>query len=919
MTGTTSHHTAELLTNEARILLVPHSHWDREWYEPFQRFRLRLVELMDEVLAHAERDPRFRFTVDGQMAAIDDYLEVRPENRDRVRTLVGSGQLAIGPWQILLDEFLCSGENIVRNLELGMARSRDLGGSMPIGYLPDMFGHCAQMPQVLARAGLRHACLWRGVPQDIDGHAFHWQAPDGSLVRAEYLPAGYSNAAYLFDDPSEVPAKVHDFVVRMQPWYGGDEILAMYGTDHTSPAPDLLEMLALPDGPPDGPQMHVGTLTDYVLGREGSQEQLPTWHGELRSHSRANILPGVISARGHLKLAMSRAERMVERYAEPWAALHSRTWPENYLDMAWQRLIASACHDSVTGCGVDETAVQVAARMAEAEQLGQAVRDAVIAEVARGVPHDRLVVLNPTPQRRVDWVEVQVPIVGDGSGVTLQLADGERFATQELSRADPVLSEQSVDADALMRVFDSVHGRELFGQTVLSVQLDAQIRSVTFIVGPVLRAQSLDLAQMRRAVDEAVNDGELWMLRIAEEPRCTVGALLPVPPLGWTTARPISGDSSVQDPVRLDGYTLDNGLLRVSVGETGAVSMVAADGTVVTDALRLVDGGDRGDTYNFAPPLTDTVVDLPEQVSIAVHSRGPLMAALTVHRKYAWPTHVELPADRRSSHTVCIPTSTRLELRSGEPFLRVGVSLDNRCRDHRLRLHVPLPERSHQSHAEGQFAVVTRGLTSQAGWGEMPIPTFPASGFVDAGGVALILDRPSEYELVDGGRELALTVLRAVGLLSRHVHPYRSETAGPQLETPGAQSMGGMTIELAVLPHSGSWHAAGLLSAAERWRHDLVSTPGQAAEAGDAAAGSAGLEIVGDGVAMSSLRRRGEWLELRLVAEHPEPVAVTVRGALLAARRCDLLGVPGQVLSVDEGVLRMTMQPWEIATVQLRR
>lgn len=134
-------------------VFVPHFHWDREWYEPFQVFRHRLVAALDTVLETAEANPDFRFTVDGQMAAIEDYLEMRPENRDRVVALVADGRVAIGPWLILLDEFLCSGETIVRNLQMGWAAAADLGGPMPVGYLPDMFGHVAQMPQILARAG----------------------------------------------------------------------------------------------------------------------------------------------------------------------------------------------------------------------------------------------------------------------------------------------------------------------------------------------------------------------------------------------------------------------------------------------------------------------------------------------------------------------------------------------------------------------------------------------------------------------------------------------------------------------------------------------------------------------------------------------------------------------------------------------
>ncbi|MBA2254447.1 MAG: hypothetical protein H0W07_04970 [Chloroflexi bacterium] len=136
-------------TATTTVHLVPHTHWDREWYEPFQAFRMRLVDLVDDVLARLESEPSFRFTLDGQLATVDDYLEIRPGSEERIRRFVREGRLAIGPWLILMDEFLVSGETIVRNLQRGWARAEEMGGPMRIGYLPDMFGHIAQMPQIL--------------------------------------------------------------------------------------------------------------------------------------------------------------------------------------------------------------------------------------------------------------------------------------------------------------------------------------------------------------------------------------------------------------------------------------------------------------------------------------------------------------------------------------------------------------------------------------------------------------------------------------------------------------------------------------------------------------------------------------------------------------------------------------------------
>ena len=174
--------------------IVPHTHWDREWYAPFQDFRHRLVRILDEFLPRLEADPSYaRFLLDGQTAVIDDYLEVRPEAEERLVRLASSGRLAVGPWAILMDEYMVSGETIVRDLQMGIARAARFGGAMQVGYLPDMFGHVAQMPQILHLAGLDHAVVWRGVPSAVQQTAFWWEALDGSRVRAEFLVGSYSN------------------------------------------------------------------------------------------------------------------------------------------------------------------------------------------------------------------------------------------------------------------------------------------------------------------------------------------------------------------------------------------------------------------------------------------------------------------------------------------------------------------------------------------------------------------------------------------------------------------------------------------------------------------------------------------------------------------------------------------------------
>jgi len=247
-----------------RIAIVPHTHWDREWYKSYQDFRLALVELIDTLLPLLERDASYpHFMLDGQMAVVDDYLEVRPEAEGRLRALAASGRVSMGPWYILMDEFLASGETIVRNLQMGLGRGAAFGGVMEVGYLPDMFGHIAQMPQILRLAGFRDAVVWRGVPSQVTKNAFTWESPDGSSVRAEYLPVGYGNAAAMPDDVKAFIRRTRDNVDEVADFLTGD-LLCMNGSDHLMPQPWLGRVVAEANDLQDDFEFEVTSLPRFL-------------------------------------------------------------------------------------------------------------------------------------------------------------------------------------------------------------------------------------------------------------------------------------------------------------------------------------------------------------------------------------------------------------------------------------------------------------------------------------------------------------------------------------------------------------------------------------------------------------------------------------------------------------------------------
>jgi mannosylglycerate hydrolase len=831
------------------VNLVPHTHWDREWYLPFQSFRLRLVRLIDKVLDLLEADERFVFTLDGQLQTVDDYLEIRPGGQERVRRHVESGRLAIGPWQVLMDEFLVSGETIWRNLERGLARADELGGAMRVGYLPDMFGHIAQMPQILRAFGLDNAVVWRGVPAAVDRHVFDWTGIDGSSVRAEYLPFGYGNGAYLLAVPDRVGEAVEGLVEAMRPFFGEDPVLAMYGTDHQEPLPELVEVVERANANA-GARIELHTLGGALEpSNRLSLGSRPSWTGEMRSGARANVLMNVTSTRMDIKAAASRAERALERYAEPFAALHGASWPGEFLDLAWRRVIENSAHDSVCGCSADPVSAQVLVRYAEAEALARALADEALEPARARTPRNAALVANPSPFERAGLVELELPVPEAWDAVSLELPDGSLAPTQELSRNVPLMHRVELTGRDVPALLDRrLHGRELFGCWLNGFVVEPGPRLIVD-VDVVQDPLALDVPALRTEIEvaAAARPDERWEVVFRSRPRRRLAAAVTAPPLGWTGVRPVEGATEPPDPVRVTGGRLDNGLASFDVAE-------------IEQRARIVRGLDVGDSYNYAPPADDRLVDTPTAVHVETLAEGPLRAALSVRRTYAWAP----------DHDVVVETV--VELRAGEPIVRVRISFDNREDDQRVRVHVPLPHAPGRSFAEGQYAVVERGLTAEGGYGEVPLPTFPASSFVAAGGTAVLLEHVSEYELLDC--ELALTVLRSTGFISRNTHPYREDPAGPELAIPDAQMRGPHSFSFALYRYEGDSPGPDVLEQAERYRLPFVALAGTG-ELGELDSGR-GLDV--EGATLTALRLVDRALEARIVNETSEAVTASVGG-----------------------------------------
>lgn len=958
----------------SKFYIVPHTHWDREWYQPFQVFRSRLVDIVDDLLDILERDPGFtHFLLDGHTAAALDYLEIRPEKRPRLQAAISSGRISTGPFHILMDEFLVSGETIVRNLARGMDVAEQLGGCSKIAYLPDMFGHISQMPQILYRAGIPDAVVWRGVPSSIDKTVFFWQSPDGKGVRTAYMATSYSNGAYLPSDPAALKTRLQHLARELDAFDADGKYLVMNGTDHAPPQPELPEAIhKVAEQFGEAAQLEICSLAEYLSDLPSQPEQ--TWRGEFRSGARVNLLMGVVSNRVDIRRLAADAEDLLTRYAEPLAALYASQVSRRYFDVAWELLIQNSAHDSICACSVDEVTEEVHARFLQAHQIAQSTMAKgmeALAQVAlealgtRGEatgyldtrdhkeasPTDLdghsgsgsypgILLFNPSLEDRSGIAEITIPLHREQTELALIGPDETRRAVQVVERSEPeILIDQTLPPEVVRGYIMAISSREVMGYFINEVLLEPATspRSIT-IVADRVAVGDLDIDEEKKRVLDFLEDSGTSLVRITAKRPSEARLLVDVPKvpaLGWGVF-PLVGKAASSKPehaVEAEDRSMHNGLIGVEVSEDGTYTIShEKSGLVFVGLGRLVDGGEWGDTYNYSPPPHDSIVTHPEEVKIARAYEGPLGAGFRVERRYSIPSHVDAASGERSwGRKVNLVVRDVLELWAGEPFLRVATDFDNQARDHRLRVHFPLPFEPQGSFGAGAYDVVARGLEAEGGPHEFGLPTFPARGFVDAwgfigssnhsdrpggtdserAGLAVLIGPVTEYEIVDG--ELAVTLLRATGMLSRPDSKLRPAGAGPSIPTQASQCLGSHRWKLAIMPHWGTWSEAGVHEAAEQFVYPLVAKETAPL---DGAATGARLAVSARNCLLSAIIPDGNRPLLRVWA--PQGGGSLVVGA--PAEEVSITGGPLADPSTEtpfEAAQEISVGPYEIRTFRL--
>ena len=842
--------------------LVSHTHWDREWYRTFQQFRLDLVRVVDGVLDTLERDPSYtHFMLDGQTVVIDDYLAMRPGNADRLRRHIADGRLAVGPWYCHPDLFLVSGESIVRNLTLGLRMARSYGRSMMVGYVPDQFGHTGQLPQILRGFGIDSAVLWRGVDGRTTRNESTWEGDDGSPVFLEFLAQSYCGAQRLPLDGPALAARLRQVCDLLAANATGPGVLLMNGCDHLPIQAGLPEALAEANRLLEGEwRVEITSLQEAVERLRAGGHPDGVTRGELRSSATAHLLPAVLSARiPQIKQRTARAQTLLEREAEPyaaWASLLGAPYPHGELWEAWRLLLQNQPHDSVCGCSIDQVHREMGTRYDGVEQIGaELVARAVgrlVAAVDTRPPGDPaapsgagteapipIVVFNPGDGTRTERVRLTLELPGVTGEYALideqeeAVAHAWTDAGGEPTLVTDVARDMIPDPDVIM---SQVEGNRLMGlglqQLVTHVENDGLHIEATVGESGIIAREEIEalVHEVHRLLAET--DPAPVTLHVHHNARHELRLLArDVPARGYRTLwlRPTSADAGA-DAVKAplggradDARTIGNELFSVRADEaTGALTITdCRNGVAYGPCNVFVDGGDAGDSYTYAPPAADAVVDRPTAPPTIDATRDELGATLTIKQEFVVPASLDEGRGARADETTTLTVESVVTLTHGCPRVDIATTVTNTVRDHRLRVTFDVPVATDHVHAEQAFDVVRRPLGIAASEAavdaphEDPVPEAPQQGFVFAhqGDSGLLIASAGLPEYVatrsgEGTTTLGLTLLRCVGWLSRDDLPTRRGGAGPSMAVPEAQCQGTHTFAYSLIPLEGDWRAA---------------------------------------------------------------------------------------------------------------
>lgn len=899
--------------------IISHTHWDREWYLPYEKHHVRLIELMDSLLETMDKDSEYRsFFLDGQTIIIEDYLQVRPEKKEQLEKLITDGRIIIGPWYILQDAYLTSSEANVRNMQIGHQDAERYGTVAKIGYFPDTFGLTGQIPQLMQQSGIDNAFFGRGVKptgfnNTVSDSGYEssfselmWEGPDGSKVLGILFANWYSNGNEVPVDEEEAKKFWDRKLADAEKYASTPELLYMNGCDHQPIQTDLPEGIRTAKKLyPDTEFIH-SNFDDYLKAvREKLSQDLSSVTGELRSQRTDGwgTLVNTASARVYLKQMNQRGQTLLEKVAEPlasYASLLGKEYPHHLFTYAWKTLMQNHPHDSICGCSVDEVHREMVTRFEKSAHVAENIVDDSVRVIADAVDTTGF----------EQWGSDPLPLVV--------------FNTTGWTRSGTV----SIELDAKRLYFREGYSLEETSRRMKEIDLSGRV-----LVNAQGESVPCTVEDLGLQFGYDLPDDRFRQPYMCRRVRLTFEAS-EIAAMGLTTYAWVKSDNK-PTPIKSlisQSNVMENELLKVEIEGDGSFTLTdKKNGQVYRDLGVYENTGDIGNEYMYKQPDGETALTTKGQIAkISVLEDSPYRASIEIVHNWSIPAMADGKLDeeqhelvyypnrkaQRSSEMVPLSIRTVLSLNRCGKGVEIEATMDNQAKDHRVRALFPTDLQAASHNVDSMFEVAKRDNEPAAEW-ENPSYTAHQQAFVDvtaaAAGLTVANQGLNEYEVLrDGRNTIAVTLLRSVGELGDWGY----------FPTPEAQCIGVHTVRMEVIPHQGDGIGSGAY--AEAYQFQIPWTVAQTGvHAGTVASTSAPLGWSHEELAFSSLkvnRKTGD-LMLRWFNMAGTDAELKLQSSLptQGVYKSSILEEEGSVQSLDDkGSCTLPVKPYEIVTLGVK-
>ncbi len=765
------------MTRRINVHVVTHTHWDREWYAPFEIFRGRLVELIDGLIKEMDKHPHFKhFMLDGQTVVLEDYLEKRPENKEKLAKLVREEKVNVGPWYILPDEFLVTGESMIRNFLIGQDVLKTLKlPSMKIGYLPDMFGHNAYTPSLLKGLGLETTVIWRGVGDACRDTEFIWESPNGDEILALNLLHGYGNGAHFGRNLQEMKEVFSKEIKFLSEHKTTSSVLMMNGTDHEFPLYELPKEFSKWEKELDVNFIH-STIENYVNSVLNEKPSLKKVHGELKNPKYEPVLKDVTSTRIYLKTLNFNAQQLFTRYVEPLSAylhMNGENINDEEIIQGWKLILKSQPHDSICGCSVDAVHRDVESRLRNSIELGVSLVAKYMREISSGIKFDSsmgipILVFNPYEHDRQSIVNINIPSL---RGDSYDLVDdkGEKYESF---------------------IEDAFEAKEKTESLINEMNEKDHLKSITVF------------SQFQSMLTP-------WNLFFSIPKTLTFESKLP--PLGFKIfylRENKEGDQKKQNKEKKESPDFENDFYVFHLNADGSFDLKDKTNNVLYKSVNYFeDVADAGDEYNFSPLEKDEpITTLNHKAKVISVENYGFLKKIKVKMNMEIPKSLDKSRKSRAKEKTVVTFYLSYTLYRDVPRIDVDLTIGNTAMDHKLSFVVKVPEKLEKVENDGYFGMVEHPADIKFYddiYTEEDISRYAMESFAllkgDKSKLVVTTRGLHEYEshIVEDTTKVNVTLLRSVGWLSRDDLKTRKGHAGPGIPTPEAQCLDEYTYRYA--------------------------------------------------------------------------------------------------------------------------